>query len=155
MARCRWFDMRRRRLSALLILFVLTAVTVPAMAAPAVEATLYKNPACQCCDAHAAYLREHSLDVAVIESPDLERIKREHDVPPQLAGCHTILVDGYVVEGHVPAKVIKQLLQERPHILGISLPGMPQGSPGMTGQKEGPFVIYTITDGDPEPYAIR
>jgi hypothetical protein len=60
-----------------------------------------------------------------------------------------------VVEGHVPAKVIKQLLQERPHILGISLPGMPQGSPGMTGQKEGPFVIYTITDGDPEPYAIR
>lgn len=143
-----------RRLPALLVLVVLSALTAPAMAAPAFEATLYKNPACQCCDAHAAYLREHGLHVTVIASPDLERIKREHGVPPQLAGCHTILVDGYVVEGHVPADVIKQLLRERPNILGISLPGMPQGSPGMTGQKEGPFVIYTITDDKPRVYAV-
>ncbi|MBA2410149.1 MAG: hypothetical protein H0V62_10385 [Gammaproteobacteria bacterium] len=143
-----------RPLSALLVLVLLTAVMNPAMAAPAVEATLYKNPSCQCCDAHAAYLRGYGFDVTVIESHDLERLKSEHGVPPQLAGCHTILVGGYVVEGHVPADVIQQLLRERPDIRGVSLPGMPQGSPGMTGQKQGPFVIYTITDDEAKVYAV-
>jgi hypothetical protein len=144
-----------RRLPALLVLVLLTALLNPAVAAPAVEATLYKNPSCQCCDAHAAYLGEHGFDVAIIETPNLEQIKREHEVPPHLAGCHTILVGGYVIEGHIPGDVIQQLLRERPDIRGISLPGMPQGSPGMTGQKQGPLVIYTITDGEPQVYAIR
>lgn len=141
--------------SALLVLVLLAAGTSLVLAAPTVEGTLYKNPGCQCCDVHASYLRDHGFDIAVIETPDLEQIEREHDVPPQLAGCHTLLMGGYVIEGHVPADVIKQLLQECPEIRGISLPGMPQGSPGMTGQKEGPFVIYTITDGEPEVYPLE
>ncbi|MGI8738253.1 MAG: DUF411 domain-containing protein [Gammaproteobacteria bacterium] len=143
-----------RPLSALLVIVLSTAVTIPAMAAPPVETFLYKIPGCQCCDAYANYLQQRGFDVSVSESPDLERVKREQGVPPRLAGCHTMLVGGYVVEGHVPVDVVQRLLRERPEIHGISLPGMPQGSPGMTGQKQGPFVIYTITDDEAKVYAV-
>jgi hypothetical protein len=63
-------------------------------------------------------------------------------VPPEFEGCHTIEIGGYVVEGHVPATIIRKLLKERPKIRGISLPGMPDGSPGMSGIKREPFVVY-------------
>lgn len=70
-------------------------------------------------------------------------------------GCHTMIVDPYVVEGHVPARTIERLLRERPAIRGVSLPGMPAGSPGMSGQKTEPFVIYEISDGPPKVYAVE
>ena len=72
-------------------------------------------------------------------------IKRKHGVPQEFEGRHSIEVGGYVVEGHVPAKIIRKLLKERPAIRGISLPGMPDGSPGMSGTKREPFVIYEIS----------
>jgi hypothetical protein len=72
-------------------------------------------------------------------------------VPPELQSCHTAIIEGYVVEGHVPIDVVERLLAERPAIRGISLPGMPAGSPGMGGQKVDPFTIYQITDGDGPP----
>ena len=102
-------------------------------ATEAAEATLYKNPGCQCCDDYAAYLRQHDFNV--------EQFKREQAIPLNLQGCHTLLVDGYAVEGHVPVTVIEKLLHEQPEIRGVSLPGMPSGSPGMTGQKQEPFEI--------------
>src|SRR4051812_15268572 len=76
-------------------------------------------------------------------------------VPEDLQGCHTILVDDYVIDGHVPVEVIRKLLSERPPIAGITLPGMPEGSPGMSGTKHGPFTIYAVTkDGAaPKVYA--
>ena len=148
---------RKRRYTPIMIGSLLLAIAFAglqsARAAEAVDATLYKNPSCRCCDAYAAYLRQHDFDVTVIASPDLEQIKREHAVPPQLHGCHTLLIEGYVIEGHVPVAVINKLLRERPEIRGISLPGMPPGSPGMTGRKQEPFVIYTITDGETSVYA--
>ncbi len=71
-------------------------------------------------------------------------------MPEKLQGCHTMLVDGYVVDGHVPVNVIRKMLSERPAIAGITLPGMPAGSPGMTGYKIGTFTIYAVTkDGAP------
>jgi hypothetical protein len=73
-------------------------------------------------------------------------VKKKHDIPQQFEGCHTIEVGGYVVEGHVPASVVDRLLKERPAIRGISLPGMPDGSPGMTGEKKEPFVIYELSN---------
>ena len=112
------------------------------------KAVLYKNPQCDCCTGHADYLDKNGFEVQVEETFDLPAVKREHGVPAALEGCHTILVDGYVVEGHVPADVIKRLLNEKPAIKGISLPGMPMGSPGMGGEKAGPFTIYEIGDGD-------
>jgi hypothetical protein len=76
-------------------------------------------------------------------------------VPANLEGCHTMLLDGYVVEGHVPVAVINRLLTGRPKIRGISLPGMPEGSPGMSGTKREPFTIYEIGNGPHRVYAVE
>ena len=80
---------------------------------------------------------------------------RQYGVPDALVGCHTTLVDGYVVEGHVPIGAVLRMLTERPAIKGISLPGMPAGSPGMFGEKTGPFTIYEIGDGRAKVYAVE
>lgn len=117
-----------------------------------VNATLYKNPSCACCDAYADYLRSNGFKVTVVEHPNMSQIKQKYGVRKNLEGCHTTVIGGYIVEGHVPVTPIKRLLAEKPAIKGISLPDMPQGSPGMTGDKEGPFEILSITgDNDPAP----
>jgi len=89
----------------------------------------------------------------------LEALDKERGVLGKLAGCHTTIVAGYVVEGHVPVAALDKLLAERPKIKGISLPGMPDGSPGMTGVKREPFTIYEISDGPEdgpvEVYAVE
>ncbi len=121
-------------------------VFAPAMAADAAHtALLYKNPQCGCCETYADYLRENGYEVTVKATHDLTLINQDLGVPPHLEGCHTTLLDGYVIQGHVPVAMINRLLDERPAIIGISLPGMPMGSPGMAGEKTEPFVIYEIT----------
>ncbi len=121
----------------------------PALA-DVIQATMYKMPQCGCCESHAAYLRKNGFAVDVKESFELSQISAEAGIPPELEGCHTIFVDGYVVGGHVPAGVIKRMLSARPAIAGITLAGMPLGSPGMDGEKTEPFVIYAVTkDGAP------
>jgi len=119
-------------------------VAVSAAATEKVPATLYKNPRCTCCDAYAKYLKANGFEVKVIEHPNMTLIKQQHGVGENLEGCHTTIIKGYVVEGHVPVGAIKRLLTEKPAIKGISLPGMPEGSPGMSGTKEGPFEILSI-----------
>ena len=133
--------MRRRSFLGLLA-GVAAATTVRAQDSR--KATLYKNPQCGCCEDYASYLRKEGFQVAVIATHDLDAVKAKHQVPENLYGCHTTLVGGYVVEGHVPASTIERLLQERPRIRGVSLPGMPLGSPGMTGPKTEPFRILEI-----------
>jgi len=86
-----------------------------------------------------------------VETHDLDGIRRRHGVPEERVGCHTIEIGGYVVEGHVPAGPLARLLRERPAIRGISLPGMPTGSPGMAGPKREPFRIYAIDGGAAAP----
>jgi hypothetical protein len=127
----------------------------PASADEAIKATVYKDPACGCCHEYVAYLRENGFDVEVIDIDDLAPIKQQSGVPPALEGCHSTLVGGYVVEGHVPIDAVRRLLQDRPPIRGISLPGMPMGSPGMGGEKTEPFVIYEISDGAAKVYATE
>ncbi|MHC4089456.1 MAG: DUF411 domain-containing protein [Planctomycetota bacterium] len=78
---------------------------------------------------------------------ELVQIKSEHGVPQQLAGCHTGVVDGYVIEGHVPADVMGRLLRERPDVIGLSVPGMPVGSPGMEGPNPVPYDVLTFDEG--------
>lgn len=119
------------------------------------EAILYKNPECDCCEAYAEYLRENGYTVKVVPTHDLSLIKQEHGVPAELGGCHTTLIDLYVVEGHVPVATLDRLLIEHHFIKGISLPGMPQGSPGMSGRKTAPFTIYEISEGKPRVYAVE
>jgi hypothetical protein len=147
--------MTRRGLSCA-ILSGLLATAVPARTqAQSRRATLYKNPQCDCCEGYAAYLRQNGIAVTVIPTHDLVLISRENGVPPSLEGCHVTLLDGYVVVGHVPFRPIYRLLTERPSIKGISLPGMPLGSPGMTGRKAEPFTVYEISDGAPRVYAVE
>jgi hypothetical protein len=140
-------------LTLLLMSFVVLGAA-PLMAGEKPQATLYKNPQCECCEGHAEHLRQHGYAVTVRPTHDAPLLKRMYGVPEQLAGCHTTVVGSYVVEGHVPASAIGRLLAERPDIRGISLPGMPTGSPGMSGPKTEAFVIYEIGDGPPKVYAV-
>jgi hypothetical protein len=121
----------------------------PPNAAP--EATLYKNPQCGCCESYADYLRVNGFDVTVKATNDLETINRDAGVPEKLEGCHAMFIDGYVIDGHVPVNVVRRLLSERPKIAGITLPGMPAGSPGMGGTKTEPFVVYALPKDGSEP----
>ena len=100
-----------------------------------------KDPSCGCCDGWAAHIEAAGFPVRVVESADMASLKRRLGVPADLASCHTAEVNGYVVEGHVPAAAIRRLLAERPDAVGLAVPGMPAGSPGM----DFPGV-------DPEPY---
>lgn len=142
--------MKRRTVLAVLLVLVTPGV---AAAQAAQTAILYKNPQCECCDAYAKVLEHSGIPVSVKATSTLTAIKREHGVPGPLQGCHTLLIDGYVVEGHVPVAQVKRLLSERPAIKGISLPGMPAGSPGMGGEKTEPFTVYEIGDGAPKVFA--
>jgi len=142
----------RRQLTGLAAAFLACPPTFRSAQA-ATAATLYKSPECGCCEGYADYLREQGFAVTEIPSHDLPLMRKEHSVPEPLIGCHMTFIDKYLIEGHVPVAPIKKLLAERPPIKGISLPGMPEGSPGMTGVKKGPFVIYVIAEGAPKIYA--
>ncbi|WP_436927632.1 DUF411 domain-containing protein [Halosimplex amylolyticum] len=113
-----------------------------------VEAHQYSSPGCSCCSQYAAYLGER-IDGTVMETTpdDIATVKRRYDVPDELRSCHTLTVGKYVVEGHVPAPVIATLLDDEPELDGVALPGMPAGSPGMGGSKQGPFTIHEFDDG--------
>jgi hypothetical protein len=138
-----------------LVLLVVALSSGPVNAGQPYAATLYKNPQCSCCEGYADYLRENGFEVTVKPTHDLPLMQRQYGVPDALVGCHTTLVDGYVVEGHVPIGPVLRMLTERPAIKGISLPGMPAGSPGMFGEKTAPFTIYEIGDGPAKVYAVE
>ncbi len=118
-------------------------------------ATLYKNPQCGCCEGYADYLRDNGFSVVVKPTHELIRISREAGIPEDFQGCHTMFIDGYTVSGHVPVKTVRKLLSERPNVKGITLPGMPQGSPGMSGLKTEPWRIYSVGDGEPKVFAVE
>lgn len=118
-------------------------------------ATLYKTTGCGCCEGYAEQLRANGYQVTVKAMDDISPIKKQYGVPDELQGCHTTLVGGYVVEGHVPLTTLERLLTERPKIKGISLPGMPSGSPGMSGPKTEPFKVYELSEGTPKVYAVE
>ncbi|MGE0240077.1 MAG: DUF411 domain-containing protein [Parvibaculaceae bacterium] len=138
------------------ILAALLMSSLPAMA-ETLNATLYKSPQCGCCEGYVAYLRKNGFTVDVKPTNDLAEISRKAGVPREMQGCHTTFVNGYVVDGHVPIATVRKLLSEKPDIAGITLPGMPLGSPGMGGEKEEPFTIYALPkDGKtPTVYAVE
>ncbi len=109
------------------------------------KVVLYKDPSCTCCGGYASYLRKNGFSVEVVKVSNLNAIKKEKNVPWAVQSCHTaVFNDEYVIEGHVPLEAVNKLLAERPSVLGIALPGMPTGSPGMGGFKKEPFKIYTF-----------
>jgi len=96
-----------------------------------IEVVMYKNPTCGCCAKWADHMETAEFEVEQIDSDDLFAVKEEAGVPNQLSSCHTAKVGGYVVEGHVPLEDVRRLLEEKPDAIGITVPGMPIGSPGM------------------------
>lgn len=130
-------------------LLIAAVLSAPALAAGGEAAVLYKTPDCGCCDAYADYLRASGFTVTVIPTPELARLKEENGVPQHLAGCHTTRIGRYIFEGHIPVESIERVLREQPPIKGLSVPGMPPGSPGMTGTKQGPLNVYRISDRTP------
>jgi hypothetical protein len=122
--------------------------------AGATEVVVYKSPSCGCCSKWVDYLRDEGFKVTTHNSNSVDQIKMEHGVSSKLKSCHTALVEGYVVEGHVPAMDIKSLLQEKPDVTGLAVPGMPMGSPGMEGKYKDPYdVLAFTTNGKTEVYA--
>ena len=92
-------------------------------------------------------LKEQGLTVETINVQDTTKIKKEHNIPDDMLSCHTTVVGKYFIEGHVPYEAVEKLLREQPDIDGIALPGMPAGSPGMSGAKRGTWTIFAIKDG--------
>lgn len=114
----------------------------PGASANLPSVTVYKSPTCGCCTEWADYMRDEGFEVDVRDEVNLQAVRQKMGVPEDLAGCHTAVVGEYVVEGHVPAEEVKTLLQQTPDLRGISVPGMPVGSPGM---EQGDYV---------EPYSV-
>ena len=121
--------------SGLLLLSLGAATTrrVSASGAKPIAIKVYKTPTCGCCKGWVQHLRDNGFQVETMDMPDLSMIKQKYGVTPALQACHTAIVNGYVVEGHVPADVILKMLKEHPAVAGIAVPGMPSGSPGMEG----------------------
>ena len=133
-----------------------TPATSAASGLPAVE--VFKSPACGCCGAWVEHMRQAGFSVRVHETDALEPVRRQLGVPFGKGSCHTATVDGYVIEGHVPATDIRRLLAERPDARGLVLPGMPAGSPGMEvpGGHARPYTVERIGhDGSTRPWAVH
>ena len=144
--------MRRRTFLGLAVAATLVAAKVTA-AGPVVE--VYKSPTCGCCGKWAEHLRNDGFAVNVHAIPDIDAFRVRTGVPAALASCHTALVGGYVVEGHVPPADIRKLLTERPKALGLAVPGMPAISPGMDAPHgPGYEVLLFQTDGASRVYHV-
>lgn len=141
------------RFRAALAVGLLAACTGAAQAATYV---MYRDPGCGCCMAWAEHIREKlGAEVTVREDVPMNEVKTAHAVPPQLASCHTMEVEGYVIEGHVPAADIARLLKERPEgVRGLAVAGMPMGSPGMeAGGRVQPYQVIAFGAGGPRVWA--
>jgi hypothetical protein len=146
------------RRNALRIVPALALVSVmPRFAQAAVipEIIAYRNPGCGCCEKWAAGLQAAGFRITMTDDPDLDARRAKAGVPQQLAGCHTAFMGSYVIEGHVPAADIIRLLEEKPEALGLAVPGMPMGSPGMEmdGAKDAFDVMLFTRDGKSRVYA--
>ena len=120
----------------------------------AVAITVYKSPTCNCCNSWVNHLRDAGFVVTAKNRVDMDSIKSTAGVVPALQSCHTALVEGYVIEGHVPATDIRRLLRERPAVTGLTVPGMPMGSPGMEGPYRDPYdVLMFDREGRTQVYA--
>jgi len=140
-----------RRLARRSVLVSIGAVALAPVTGRVVAAeplvTVHKDPNCGCCSGWVQHLREAGFAVAVDDASDLDAVRRRLGIPPELRACHTAEMDGYLLEGHVPAVALRRLLAERPKARGLAVPGMPSGSPGMNGEPQPYTVMLFEADG--------
>jgi hypothetical protein len=139
------------RTMALTVAFASLALTTAAVRTSPSDAsakkpviTVYKDPSCGCCKNWIAHLIKHGYRVDAKDSPNMTEIKRTLGVPTGLTACHTAMVNGYLIEGHVPAADIDRLLAQKPKVAGLAVPGMPAGSPGMEGASAQRYQVLTF-----------
>lgn len=154
--------MRTRVLTLTLTLAAVAAVGTAVVAqrpaqAKGPEVTVYKSPTCGCCGKWIDHMKAAGFQTKVVDMDDLTEIKQASGVPMRLRTCHTAVVANYVIEGHVPADLIRKMLAEKPAAAGIAVPGMPAGSPGMevAGQKDAYDVLLFDKAGKTTVYAKR
>ena len=111
-----------------------------------IHVTVYKSPNCGCCNNYIGYLKRKGFEVEKINTDDMETVRESNGIPYNLESCHTTIIGDYVVEGHIPIEAINSLLEDKPAIKGIAMPGMPSGSPGMPGAKLANFTIYSLNE---------
>lgn len=110
-----------------------------------VDMVVYRSPTCSCCAKWVDHLKQNNFNIQDIVTDNVQAIKDKYGVPKEMASCHTAIVDGYVVEGHVPADDILTLLKTKPKVIGISVPGMPKGTPGMEmGGTKDPYEVISF-----------
>lgn len=144
-------QMTRRGLLGLIGTVAFGALQAPAHAGPP-TVSVHRDPNCGCCLGWIRHLRDAGFAVQVDETSDLEAVRARLGVPPDLAACHTAEVDGYLIEGHVPAAAVRRLLAERPNAKGLAVPGMPVGSPGMEGGKPQPYTVFLFDADGHKPF---
>ncbi len=134
--------------------FVALTISALPLAAMAQTVTVHKTPWCGCCAHWVDHLRENGFEVEVHETENMTPIREQLGVPQELTSCHTGIVEGYVLEGHVPAHEVHRLLAERPDATGLSVPGMPMGSPGMeTSGMPDTYNVVLFSETSAETYA--
>lgn len=142
-----------KNFSVLLVLLLTSLGSSITSADKLKKAVMYKPLQCYCCDIYAEYLKSNGFEVEINPLSSLSRIRRMAGVPKGFEGCHTLMVDGYVVDGLVPISILNKLLTEKPPIKGITLPGMPWGAPGMMQRpKKSPLVVYGFEKRSSKPW---
>jgi hypothetical protein len=150
--------------TVLISLSLLALVSLPSTAQPARSRTpavaamqVYRSPTCGCCGLWVDHVKAAGFNPVVHQMDDVSPVKARGGVPADLQSCHTALIGGYVIEGHVPADIVQRLLTEKPNIAGLAVPGMPVGSPGMEqGARVDPYQVIAFTkDGKRSVYAKR
>ena len=129
----------------ILLTIGLVLINLPIQAEDAIPITVYRSPTCSCCGKWLEHLKQNNFAVKDVPTEDMAALKKQHGVSEEMASCHTAVVDGYVVEGHVPADDIKALLKTKPKVVGIAVPQMPSGTPGMEmGGKKDPYNVMSF-----------
>jgi len=125
-----------------LILVLISSLLTSLYASASDDITVYKSPTCGCCNKWISHLEKNGFKVKPVDVQDVIPYKIKYGLTPQLASCHTAVIDGYTIEGHVPAKDIRRLLKEKPDLVGLSVPKMPVGTPGMEqGNRKDPYKV--------------
>ncbi|MBE9562154.1 MAG: DUF411 domain-containing protein [Proteobacteria bacterium] len=133
------------RIYNILIITLLLAISPYGHGVETQEITVYRSPNCGCCSGWIKHLQEQQFSVIDIKTDDISKLKQKYGITAKLASCHTAIIGGYVIEGHVPAADIKRLLSEKPDIVGLAVPEMPVGTPGMEmGTRKDSFSVLTF-----------
>ena len=112
-----------------------------------IAVTVYKDPLCGCCGDYIDELKNNGYNVKTVQTEEMQSIRDKYGISTEMESCHTMVIDDYFVEGHMPFEAIEKLLSEKPGIDGIALPDMPSGTPGMPGEIREEWIIYSLKDG--------